>query len=291
MRATPIWVLIRLRRQSLVLAPSNAPGMRVLFFGDITGPRAVAALADRLPHWRRTYRIDAVVANAENAVVSRTDNPRIGFGMDSRVVETLLEAGVDVITGGNHSWDTPDADDMLESARVLRPHNVFGALAGKGVIELKTDRGALVVVNMMGTSAAGERYTISDPLPSFDALQFPDAPVIVDFHSELVTEKQTFAHAVDGRAAAVLGTHTHEPSAILHRLPKGTFFVADVGMVGPDGGVQGIAPEFFIREMREFKEPHHFDLAGGPLLLGAVLMELGTQSPSIERFAPPDWKK
>jgi metallophosphoesterase (TIGR00282 family) len=264
--------------------------MRVLFFGDVTGPRAVAALANRLPQWRRTHRIDAVVANAENAVVSRTDDPRLGFGMDTRAVATLLEAGVDVITGGNHSWDTPDADDALDSARVLRPHNVFGALAGKGVIELQTDHGALVVVNLMGASAAGERYTVSNPLAAFDALRFPDAPVIVDFHSESVTEKQTFAHAVDGRAAAVLGTHTHEPSTLMHRLPEGTLFVADVGMVGPDGGVQGIAPGFYIREMSDFKEPHHFDLAAGPLLLGAVLLEIAQGAPStIERFAPPDW--
>lgn len=274
----------------MVVVSPNAPGMRVLFFGDITGPRAVAALVDALPRWRRTHRIDAVVANAENAVVSRTDDPRLGFGMDTGAVATLLEAGVDVITGGNHSWDTSDADDALESARVLRPHNVFGALAGKGVIELKTDRGALVVVNLMGASAAGDRYTVSDPLAAFEALQFPEAPVIVDFHSDSVTEKQTFAHAVDGRAAAVLGTHTHEPSQLAHRLPKGTLFVADVGMVGPDGGVQGIAADFFVREMREFKEPRHFDLAGGLLLLGAVLLEIGEGAQSkIERFAPPDW--
>jgi 2',3'-cyclic-nucleotide 2'-phosphodiesterase len=264
--------------------------MRVLFFGDVTGPRAVAALADKLPQWRRTHRIDAVVANAENAVMSRTDDPRLGFGMDTAAVATLLAAGVDVITGGNHSWDTPDADDALESARVLRPHNVFGALAGKGVVELKTDRDALVVVNLMGASAAGDRYTVSNPLAAFDALRLPDVPVIVDFHSDSVTEKQTFAYAVDGRAAAVLGTHTHEPSGLMHRLPKGTLFVADVGMVGPDGGVQGIVADFFVREMSEFKEPHHFDLAAGPLLLGAVLMEIGDGARStIERFAPPDW--
>ena len=221
--------------------------------------------------------------------MSRTDDPRLGFGMDTHAVTTLLEAGVDVITGGNHSWDTVDADEALDSARVLRPHNVFGALSGKGVIELETAAGALVVVNLMGASAAGERYTINTPLAAFDALQLPSAPVIVDFHSESVTEKQAFAHAVDGRVAAVLGTHTHEPSALLHRLPKGTLFVADVGMVGPDGGVQGIAPDFFIHEMREFKEPHHFDLAAGPLLLGAVLLEVGVDLPHAERFAPPDW--
>jgi len=267
----------------------NAPGMRVLFFGDVTGPRAVNALSNALPRWRRAYRIDTVIANAENAVVSRTDDPRLGFGMDTAAVTALLDAGVDVITGGNHSWDSPDAEAALDSARVLRPHNVFGTLPGKGVIDLASAAGRIVVLNLMGASAAGHRYTVSNPLAAFDALTLPKAPVIVDFQSESVTEKQTFAYAVDGRAAAVLGTHTHEPTSILHCLPKGTFFVADVGMVGPDGGVQGIASDFFIHEMREFKEPHHFDLADGPLLLGAVLLEIGGTKNSIERFAPADW--
>jgi metallophosphoesterase (TIGR00282 family) len=263
--------------------------MRVLFFGDVTGPRAVTALSNALPRWRRAHHIDTVIANAENAVVSRTDDPRLGFGLDTAAVDTLLEAGVDVITGGNHSWDSPDAEAALDSARVLRPHNVFGTLPGKGVVELASDAGKLVVINLMGASAAGERYTVSNPLAAFDALALSTTAVIVDFQSESVAEKHTFAHAVDGRATAVLGTHTHEPTAILHRLPKGTFFVADVGMVGPDGGVQGIAPDFFIHEMRDFKEPHHFDLADGPLLLGAVLLEIGAAKASIERFAPPDW--
>jgi len=273
----------------LAAAFQNAPGMRVLFFGDVTGPRAVTALSNALPRWRRAHRIDTVIANAENAVVSRTDDPRLGFGMDTAAVETLLEAGVDVITGGNHSWDSPDAEAALDSARVLRPHNVFGTLPGKGVIELSSDAGSLIVINLMGASAAGERYTVSNPLAAFDALRLSTSAVIVDFQSESVAEKQTFAYAVDGRAAAVLGTHTHEPTSILHRLPKGTFFVAEVGMVGPDGGVQGIASEFFIHEMRDFKEPHHFDLADGPLLLGAVVLEIGATTTSIERFAPADW--
>jgi metallophosphoesterase (TIGR00282 family) len=264
--------------------------MRILFFGDVTGPLAVAALTRSLPRWRREHRIAFVVANGENAIVSRADDPRLGFGMSAEAVEALLESGVDVITGGNHSWDAPDAESVLEGAHILRPHNVFGALPGKGVVEVTAGNDKLIVLNLMGASASGDRYTVTNPLAAFDALTLSQAPVIVDFHSESVTEKMTFAHAVDGRAAAVIGTHTHEPSLRMHRLPHDTLFVADAGMVGPDGGVQGIAPAFFVREMREFREPHHFELATGPLVLGALLMEIGTKAaPTVERFMPVDW--
>ncbi len=264
--------------------------MRVLFFGDITGPDAVAALCRHIPGWRRDHGVDAVVANAENAVVSHPVDPRTGFGMDAHAVEALLEAGVDVITGGNHSWDAPDRESVLDSARVLRPHNVVGALAGHGVVEFTAGSQTLTIVNVMGESAAGRRYTVSNPLASFEALSLPHPRVLIDFHSESVTEKQTFAHAVDGKVAAVLGTHTHEPTSLLHKLARGTLFVAEVGMVGPLGGVQGIAPDFFVREMREFREPHHFELARGALALGAVLLEIGDDGVnSVSRFATRDW--
>lgn len=283
-------MLIRAREQSLDGGFPNERDVRVLFFGDVTGPRAVTALARRLPGWRRDHRVDVAIANAENASVSRTEDPRTGFGMNASAVQTLLEAGIDVITGGNHSWDAPDCDEVLTSARVLRPHNVVGALAGRGVVEFKTTHAALTIVNLMGASAAGERYTVSNPLAAFDALGIAHANVVVDFHSDSVTEKQTFAFAVDGRAAAVLGTHTHEPTLLSHTLPSGTLFVAEVGMVGPSGGVQGIGADFFVQEMREFREPHHFGLAGGALVLGAVLLEIGTDGKqSAERFAPADW--
>ena len=300
--------------------------MRALFFGDIVGSHALTTLAEALlvggclqrrlveeremadligdapadrgrgtqvigRTQRREHRIDVVVANAENATVSRSDDPRVGFGMSAKAVQTLLESGVDVITGGNHSWDAPDCDEVLLGARVLRPLNVVGALAGRGVVEFTGGGHSLTVVNLMGATAGGRRYTVSNPLAAFEALTLPHARVIVDFHSDSVTEKQTFAHAVDGRAAAVVGTHTHEPSLLMHQLPGGTAFVADAGMVGPLGGVQGIGADFYVQEMREFREPHRFELAQGPLTLGAVLLEIGADGKTTAaRFAPQSWK-
>jgi len=260
--------------------------MRVLFLGDVVGAHALVTLAHALPVWRRDHGFDVVIANAENATVSRDDDPRRGFGMSMKAIETLLEAGVDIITGGNHSWDAPDCDSALDSARVLRPHNVVGALAGRGVAQFTAAGQTLTIINLMGASAAGERYTVSNPLAAFEALELRDRNVIVDFHSDSVTEKQTFAHAVDGRVSAVIGTHTHEPSLLVQTLPHGTVFVADAGMVGPQGGVQGIDPLFYVHEMSGFREPHSFELARGLLFVGGIALDITADGTATgERFA------
>ena len=249
----------------------------------------MVALARRLPTWRNEHRIDAVIVNAENAVVSRSDDPRRGFGMSTAAVDALLGSGVDVITGGNHSWDAPDAAAALAHARVIRPLNVGSDLPGKGFVEIAAGGGRLTIVNLMGASATGGRYPVANPLAAFEALRLGHSDVIVDFHSESVTEKQTFAHAVDGRAIAVVGTHTHEPSLLLHRLARGTLFVADTGMVGPLDGVQGIAPGYYVREMRGEIPSEPFTLAVGRLFIGGVLIETradGTRR--MERFPAQD---
>jgi 2',3'-cyclic-nucleotide 2'-phosphodiesterase len=271
----------------LIRAASNATAVRILFFGDLTGPRALAMLTRSLPQWRREEHVDAVIVNAENAVISRSDDPQRGFGMSAGSVDALLAAGVDVITGGNHSWDTADAAVALSRAQVIRPLNVGADLPGKGIVEIGTLSGTLAVVNLMGTSATGGRYQTGNPLGAFEALRLEHASVIVDFHSESVAEKQAFAHAVDGRAIAVLGTHTHEPSLLLHRLPRGTFFVADSGMVGPQGGVQGIAPGYYVRAMRG-DPPGSFALAEGELFVGGLLIEVSEKGKyRIARFPRP----
>ena len=123
--------------------------MKVLFFGDIVGATAVRHLAERIPRWRREYEIDLVVANAENAAVSDPDDINRGFGTPARVVETLFEAGVDVLTGGNHSWDAPDAALVFEHPRVLRPHNVERSLPGHGTVRLAVGLRHVTVVNLI----------------------------------------------------------------------------------------------------------------------------------------------
>jgi metallophosphoesterase (TIGR00282 family) len=257
--------------------------MNVIFIGDIVGAAAVAYLAERLPGLRREHAADLVVANAENCLVSGPE-VRSGFGMSVEAVETLFASGVDVITGGNHSWDGPHSATVLEHSRVLRPYNVPDGTPGRGLLSLEVAGQELSVINLAGASAVPEALPV---YKSWLAAR-PPGTTIVDFHGESPIEKQAFAFAVDGEAAAVLGTHTHEPTLPLHLLPGGTALVTDVGMTGPLGGLAGIDPGPFVAALKEETPAagtSPLKLAPGPVALGAVLLRVaGERTTGIQRL-------
>ena len=246
--------------------------MNVLFIGDIVGPRATAYVADRVPELRRTLEVDLVVANAENCAVT-APTPWRGFGMTNELVDLLLGNGVDVLTSGNHGWDGPEAGAVHRHPRVLRPLNVPEGTVGKGRVTLEVGGEPVTVINL-----AGERGVIDDALPVYRSWRAADRPgtVIVDFHGDSAWEKMIFATAVDGEAAAVLGTHTHEPTTNLHLLPGGTAFVADVGMTAPSGGPGGFPLTHFAAKYmgEDWSILPPFELAMGPVTLGAVRLRI-----------------
>lgn len=258
--------------------------MRILFFGDIVGMEATQLLAHHMHEWRAETTADVIVANVENALVTQLEDPNVAYGLDEKLADILLNAGVDVLTGGNHSWDKLSSQNVYERDNVLRPHNMTEPAPGRGVLKIDVDGRPLVVVNLIGTSALYPPLKARKALDVFEELTFPkDAVVIVDFHGERVLEKRTFAHAIDGRAALVVGTHTHEPTLRLEQFPKGTFFCGDAGMCGPSLGVVGMAPEWYVRRMRGKLEPG-FRLATGPIQIGAVVLD--TEAEELERFLP-----
>lgn len=261
--------------------------MNVLFIGDIVGPEATSYVAGRLPGLRREHGVDLVVANAENCLVS---GPKIrqGFGMGVELVESLFGAGVDVVTSGNHAWDGPEAEAVLSHPRVLRPHNMPGGLPGKGTTILEVGGERVTVLNLMSPSAVPEpdpvyrRWlpdgALGEVAPVYEGWISAEklGMVIVDFHGLSISEKQAFAFAVDGEAAAVMGTHTHEATMTLHLLPGGTALVTDVGMTGKTGGVEGIDPEHWVADLKgeDVASLPPFRLADGPVMLGAVLLHV-----------------
>jgi calcineurin-like phosphoesterase len=202
------------------------------------------------------------------------------------LVERLLEGGVDMITSGNHGWDGPEAEAVHANPRVLRPLNLPDDLPGKGMLTLEAGGEAVTVVNLGSRTAVMPRAL---PLYESFASAAPEGAVIVDLHSDSAWEKMEFATAVDGRAAAVLGTHTHEPTLNLHVLPGGTAFVADVGMSGPAGGPGGFPLTHFASEMRG-EDPRAlppFELYEGPMILGAVLVSV--EDGRASRIARVGW--
>jgi hypothetical protein len=207
-------------------------------------------------------------------------------------VSRLLALGVDAITGGNHSWDGPHAEEVHAVPQVLRPLNAGRAAPGRGAVIVGTGELRLGVVNLASRTAL---HAADAPLDALErqlrrwaAAGGPEM-VLVDFHGESVSEKQIFAWAVAGRVTAVVGTHTHVPTLDTRMLPGGTAYVSDVGMTGPAGGMQGYEPEVFVEAMRtRLPIRGRGGWAHGPAELGAVLVTTeGVRAVDIRRL-PPD---
>ncbi|MFV2117085.1 YmdB family metallophosphoesterase [Streptomyces sp. Act-28] len=245
--------------------------MKILFIGDIVGDRAVTELCAWLPGFRAERRVDLVVANAENCAPT-------GLGMAEAQVDQLLAAGVDVITGGNHSWDSEESVKLLELPQVLRPLNIGAHIPGRGLLHVDTPAGEVTVINLADHSAMRSVKAIEDTFrPAFEAWRDAErrGTVLVDYHGDHVLEKQIFARAVDGVATAVLGTHSHEATIPLHVLPGGTGFVTEVGMTGPSDGMQGFAYDILVKGLHETGNAFAYGIppvSTGPLVLGAALL-------------------
>ncbi len=236
------------------------------------GPRAVEWLAARLPTLRSDHRIDLVVVDAENSAPDAAS-------MTVAAVEALVDAGADVVTGGNHAFDGAEVEAVLAHERVVRPLNVAAAVPGRGWLAVRAGEQDVRVV------VVADRYALEDA-PAFahmtvDAYTawsaLPPGPVtIVEMHALSVAAKQSLAYALDGEVAAVLGTHTHEPTLELRLLPGGTALVTDVGMTGPADGPQGMDPQGVIDRMRRVPGADTVPTrpADGAIVLGAVVLEI-----------------
>lgn len=246
--------------------------MRILFIGDVVGPRAVDWLVSRLPDLRNERAIDLVIVDAENCAADAASMTVDG-------VELLLGAGADLITGGNHAFEGGEVDAVLSHKRVLRPLNVAPSVAGRGTLTTQVngqDIRFVVLADRQALEVAPVFAQMScEPYAAWAAL--PTGPTtIIEMHALSVMAKQSLAYALDGQVAAVLGTHTHEPTLPLHVLPGGTALVTEVGMTGPLDGPQGMNAKSVIERVRH---PPVTALppvgpGDGNIVLGAVLLEV-----------------
>jgi len=257
--------------------------MTVLAVGDVVGADAAAWLAGRLPALREAHGADWVVVNAENCAVTGP-SPMDGFGMTVEVVDTLLTAGVDAITGGNHSWDGPDVDKVLAYPQVVRPVNL-DETRGQGLLTLQRGSQTLTVINMLSPTAALPGMNAPQPRPIWSswtelaAAELLPGAVVIDLHGESPWEKASFATALDGEISALLGTHTHDPTLRGHVLPAGTGYVTELGMTGPLGFTGGgFDPVHFAAQLRgeDISVLPPYRLATGPFALGAVTLDIDT---------------
>jgi metallophosphoesterase (TIGR00282 family) len=260
--------------------------VRILFIGDIFGRPGRTIVRDRLHSLVEERQIDLVLANAENAAA--------GFGITPALAEDLLDLGIDVLTTGNHIWDKREIIDYYLSAngnaesparRILRPANYAPNLPGWGLYQGQKNNVAYAVLNLQGRvfMAASD-----DPFRKADELlaQLPAKVIVVDVHAEATSEKMALGWYLDGRVTAVIGTHTHVPTADERVLPGGTAYITDVGMTGPYESVIGVNKQQIIERFLS-NMPMRFEPATGDTRLCAVLIDSDEESGrarSIERL-------
>ena len=246
--------------------------MRILFIGDIVGRPGRQATAALLPRLLSEQGPDLIIANAENAAA--------GLGITEKTADFLFDCGVDVLTTGNHVWAQREALPYVSrEPRLLRPANYPPGAPGHGWYVATTAGGEQVaVVNLLGRvfmDPVDCPFRVADALLR-EALP-PGVPVIVDFHAEATSEKQALGRYLDGRVAAVLGTHTHVQTADPVILPGGTAYLSDVGMTGPTESVIGVVTEVSVRRFLTGL-PARFEVPrGGPCILSAAVVEYNPQ--------------
>ena len=257
--------------------------MRVLFVGDVVGRAGRKVVGDQLPGLRERYRLDFVVLNGENAAG--------GFGITETICQEFLDVGVDVVTSGNHIWDQREALVFIErQERLLRPLNFQGDAPGRGSGLFKAANGAdVLVVNVMGRVFMGELdcpfQAIERELAGNDLKSAADA-VIIDIHAEATSEKQAFAHYVDGRASCVIGTHTHVPTADDQILPNGTAYISDAGMCGDYESVLGMRTKEPMARFLTKVPSGRFETASGAGTLAGLAIEIDDKTGLASAVSP-----
>lgn len=256
--------------------------MRLVYFGDVVGRPGRRAVASAIAQLRKSFEIDFIIANCENSAG--------GKGVDPKSAEALRDAGVDVLTSGNHIWQKREILPYLrENGRLIRPLNFPPDVPGVGWTVRTSAKGAVpvAVINLIGRVFMGQAEcpfrAVAAILPRIEEQA---RVVFVDMHAEATSEKVSMGWYLDGRVSAVVGSHTHVQTADEGILPGGTAYLTDAGMCGPEESVLGVRTdrvvERFLTQM-----PTRFDVASGMVLVQGAIVEIDPSSGralSIERI-------
>ncbi len=242
--------------------------MKLLFIGDVFASPGRRIVAEHLSDILSREQIDLAVANAENAAG--------GFGITPMIAEELFSLGLDVLTTGNHVWDKRDILEYLDrQPRLLRPANYPGNIPGRGVHVGRGRNGVeAAIINLQGRT---HMLAIDDPFRKADEILNALEPSVkvrlVDFHAEITSEKMALGWYLDGRVSAVVGTHTHVPTADTRILPNGTAYQTDVGMTGPYDSIIGVEKDLILRRFLT-GIPVRMEPARGKVELHSVILEV-----------------
>ncbi len=263
---------------------STSKEIRVLFIADIVGKPGLEIVSKLTPSLRERLKVDFCIANGENGCE--------GKGLTKKIAREYFNSGIDLITSGNHIWDNRDIyDELRTNGRILRPLNYPDGNYGKGSTIVTLEDGLKIgVINLQGRTFM---YSIDCPfkkgLSEVRRIQKYTQIIIVDFHAEATAEKVAMGWYLDGKVSAVIGTHTHVPTADERILPEGTAYITDVGMTGPFDSVIGLKKEVAIKRFLH-QTPVRFKPAEENLRFCGVLVNIDAntgKATKIERISLP----
>ncbi len=252
--------------------------MRIMMIGDVIGKPGRIAVRKLVPDLRSEYGIDLVIANGENAAG--------GIGLTPDTADELFVSGVDLITSGNHIWAHKEMVSTIDNyQQILRPLNYPRGVAGRGYAIIKNT----LVVNLIGRTFIGN---LDCPFRAIDSLLKElgdDKPAItvIDFHAEATSEKIAFGWYLNGRVSSVTGTHTHVGTIDAKILPKGTAYITDIGMVGPDESVIGDDIDSVINRFLT-QMPHRISVGRGKVIFNSVILDIDEKTGKATRISRID---
>ena len=258
--------------------------MRILFIGDIVGAQGRRMVLEHLPRLLDEYAIDFTIATGANCSG--------GFGLNQKNFRELLDCGIDAFTMGNHMWDNRDIYNFIDhEERLVRPANFPPSLPGRGWQQYQVAGQKLIVANVVGRvfmTAFDCPFRTMDAILQENAVE--DVAIFVDIHAEATSEKMALGWYLDGRVAAVVGTHTHIQTNDARILPRGTGYLTDAGMTGPRDSILGVEREIIIGRFLTGVSPR-FEVASGDLQFNGVIFDIGpdhkTQKMELLNFWQP----
>jgi len=261
--------------------------INILFIGDIVGKPGLEMVQTWLPGLKNKYRADFIIANGENAAD--------GKGCTEKEGRILFDLGVNVITGGNHTWDKHQSQDYLKSdVRVLRPQNYPRGTYGNGFVIADSKKGKVGVLNLQGRAFMP---AIDCPFRTAEwavnKISNETKVIFIDFHAEATAEKQALAYFLDGKISALVGTHTHVQTADERISKKGTAYITDSGMTGPYDSVIGMKADAALNRFL-YQTPQKYQTAADELHLCGLFLKVDNETGKavhIERILIPEFDK
>ena len=249
--------------------------MKILAVGDLVGENGVEKLKRTLPNLQEAENIDFTIINGENAAS--------GMGMTSTIYNELNRLNIDVITMGNHTWGKKDIFTFIDDKKIIRPANYSKGCPGKGYVIINKNGKKIAVVNLIGRTDMG---VLSDnPFTCIDDIinTLNVDIMILDFHAEATAEKIAMGYYVDGRITAMFGTHTHVQTADEKILEKGTGYITDIGMTGPEKSVIGMDVQASLKRFVT-SLPEKYKLAEGKCMLNGVVFNIDDKTYKVKKI-------